>query len=198
MTAPDAGEAGAPAPPAPARTVMLVNAREKEETRIAIAADGRLTDFHVERPSHGTRVGSIYKGRVENVHPSLQAAFVSIGLERNAFLHVSEVHGPGEDKFGPKRAGPRPKRLIQNLLKPGQEAVVQVIRDEFGNVVGHGGDPVQLTIDGAAQSLTDQGNGTYTLGIPAFTLAVGTHQVVVTLGGANVSGSPYSMTVTFP
>lgn len=76
--------------------------------------------------------------------------------------------------------------------------ITVVIRDEFGNVVGHGGDPVQLTIDGAAQSLTDQGNGTYTLGIPAFTLAVGTHQVVVTLGGANVSGSPYSMTVTFP
>jgi protocatechuate 3,4-dioxygenase beta subunit len=76
--------------------------------------------------------------------------------------------------------------------------ITVVIRDEFGNVVGHGGDPVQLTIDGAPQTLTDQGNGTYTLEVAAFTFSVGAHQVVVTLGGANVSGSPYSMTVTFP
>ncbi|MBI2930513.1 MAG: Rne/Rng family ribonuclease [Planctomycetes bacterium] len=110
---------------------MLVNALEKEETRIAIVRDGRLDDFHIERSSHETRVGSIYKGRVENVHPSLQAAFVSIGLQKNAFLHVSEVHGPGEDKYAPRR-GPRPKRLIQNLLRSGQEVMVQVIRDEFG------------------------------------------------------------------
>jgi len=116
----------------PARAaVMLVNAGEKEETRIAIVAEGRLDDYHIERSSHETLVGNIYKGRVENVHASLQAAFVSIGLGKNAFLHISEVHGPGEDKFGPKR-GPRPKRLIQALLKPGQDAVVQVIRDEFG------------------------------------------------------------------
>jgi adhesin/invasin len=76
--------------------------------------------------------------------------------------------------------------------------ITVTIRDRFGNVVGHGGDPVELQIDGAPQSLTDQGNGTYTLAIPAFTLSVATHQVAVTLGGAHISGSPYSMTVTFP
>ena len=112
---------------------MLVNAVEKEETRIAIVAGGRLDDFHIERSSHETLVGNIYKGRVENVHPSLQAAFVSIGLDKNAFLHVSEVHGPGEDKFAPRdRGAQRPKRLIQNLLRQGQDVIVQVIRDEFG------------------------------------------------------------------
>jgi hypothetical protein len=76
--------------------------------------------------------------------------------------------------------------------------ITVVIRDQFGNVVGHGGDPVALSIDGAPQSLTDQGDGTYTLTIPAFTLTVDTHQVVVTLGGSNIAGSPYPMTVTFP
>jgi protocatechuate 3,4-dioxygenase beta subunit len=76
--------------------------------------------------------------------------------------------------------------------------ITVVIRDQFGNVVGHGGDPVELLIDGAPQSLTDQGNGTYTLDIESFTLSVATHEVTVTLGGAHVSGSPYSMTVTFP
>lgn len=111
---------------------MLINAVEKEETRIAVVVDGRLEDYHVERSSRETLVGNIYKGRVENVHASLQAAFVNIGLQRNAFLHVSEVHGPGEDKFGPRGRGPRPKRLIQNLLSAGQEVMVQVIRDEFG------------------------------------------------------------------
>ncbi|HEY3226045.1 MAG TPA: Rne/Rng family ribonuclease [Planctomycetota bacterium] len=119
--------------PPPTSTVMLVNALEKEETRIAILVDGRLEDFHVERSSRETLVGNIYKGRVENVHPSLQAAFVSIGLERNAFLHVSEVHGPGEDVRSRRSGrGPRPKRLIQDLLKEGQEILIQVIRDEFG------------------------------------------------------------------
>src|SRR5688572_264272 len=119
--------------PAP-RRVMLVNALEKEETRIAILVDGRLEDYHVERSSRETLVGNIYKGRVENVHASLQAAFVGIGLERNSFLHVSEVHGPGESgrSRGRPGRGPRPKRLIQDLLQPNQEVMVQVIRDEFG------------------------------------------------------------------
>jgi ribonuclease E len=119
--------------PEPRRISMLVNALEKEETRIAILAEGRLEDYHVERSSRETLVGNIYKGKVENVHASLQAAFVGIGLERNSFLHVSEVHGPGETGRSrrPNR-GPRPKRLIQDLIQPGQEVLVQVIRDEFG------------------------------------------------------------------
>jgi ribonuclease E len=114
---------------------MLVNAVEKEETRIAVVKDGRLEDLHLERSSRETLVGNIYKGRVENVHPALQAAFVSLGLERNGFLHVSEVVGDGEEAYHrPKRGAPPrgPKRLIQNLLRPGQDVVVQVIRDPFG------------------------------------------------------------------
>src|SRR2546428_6225245 len=85
--------------------------------------------------SHEPLVGNLYKGRVENVHASLQAAFVSIGLDKNAFLHVSEVVGEGEEPYHRPQRGQRPrgpKRLIQNLLQPGQEVIVQVIRDPFG------------------------------------------------------------------
>jgi ribonuclease E len=112
---------------------MPVNALEKEETRIEILVDGRLEDYHVERSSRETLVGNIYKGRVENVHGSLQAAFVGIGLERNSFLHVSEVHGPGETGRSrrPNR-GPRPKRLIQDLIQPGQEVRCRSSGLEFG------------------------------------------------------------------
>lgn len=114
-------------------SVMLVNAVEKEETRIAVISEGRLDDYHIERASRETLVGNIYKGRVENVHASLQAAFVNIGLPKNAFLHVSEVQRPGEIRPPRRRRGPpRPKRLIQNLLTVGEEILVQVIRDEFG------------------------------------------------------------------
>ncbi|MDP6957915.1 MAG: Rne/Rng family ribonuclease [Planctomycetota bacterium] len=115
--------------------IMLVNAIEEEETRIALVKNGRLDDYYIERADRETLVGSIYKGKVENVHASLQAAFVNIGLPKNAFLHVSEVHLPGEVKPPPGRRnrGPRrPRRLIQNLLKVGDEIQVQVIRDAFG------------------------------------------------------------------
>ena len=114
---------------------MLVNALEKDETRIAVVHEGRLEDLHLERSSHETLVGNLYKGRVENVHASLQAAFVNIGFDRNAFLHVSEVVGEGEEAYHrPQRGRPPrgPKRLIQNLLRAGQDVVVQVIRDPFG------------------------------------------------------------------
>jgi Bacterial Ig-like domain (group 1)/Filamin/ABP280 repeat len=76
--------------------------------------------------------------------------------------------------------------------------ITVVARDQFGNVVGHGGDPFELRIDGVPQALTDNGNGTYHLDIQAFTLPVGAHQVTVTLGGSHIAGSPYPMTVTFP
>lgn len=76
--------------------------------------------------------------------------------------------------------------------------ITVVGRDQFGNVVGRGGDPFELQIDGVVQPLTDNGDGTYTLSISPFTLSVTTHQVSVTLAGAPIGGSPYSMRVTFP
>ncbi|OHB71201.1 MAG: hypothetical protein A2W23_02920 [Planctomycetes bacterium RBG_16_43_13] len=114
---------------------MLINALEKEESRVAITSNGILDEFYVERSSRATLVGNIYKGKVENVHPSLQAAFVNIGLEKNGFLHISEVYSPGERKPPIRKSNrfrPHRERHIQDILKVGQEIIVQVIRDEFG------------------------------------------------------------------
>lgn len=76
--------------------------------------------------------------------------------------------------------------------------ITVVIRDRLGNVVGRGGDPVEMRIDGVVQPLTDRGDGTYTRSISAFSLSVATHTVAITLGGSDIGGSPYSMRVTFP
>lgn len=70
---------------------MLVNALQPEESRIAIVEDGILEELYIERNSQENFVGNIYKGRVVNLEPSIQAAFVDFGVGRNGFLHVSDV-----------------------------------------------------------------------------------------------------------
>src|ERR1041385_8421940 len=70
---------------------ILINCLQTEEIRIAILEDGVLEELYVERASHESYVGNIYKGRVVNIEPSIQAAFVDFGVGRNGFLHVSDV-----------------------------------------------------------------------------------------------------------
>src|SRR5262249_12498111 len=70
---------------------MLVNALQPEESRIAIVENGVLEELYIERISLENYVGNIYKGRVVNIEPSIQAAFVDFGGGRNGFLHVSDV-----------------------------------------------------------------------------------------------------------
>jgi ribonuclease E len=70
---------------------MLINVMQPEECRIAIVEDGVLEELYVERTSHESYVGNIYKGRIVNIEPSIQAAFVDFGVGRNGFLHVSDV-----------------------------------------------------------------------------------------------------------
>ena len=70
---------------------MLINVLQPEEIRIAILEDGVLEELYVERTSHESYVGNIYKGRIVNIEPSIQAAFVDFGIGRNGFLHVSDV-----------------------------------------------------------------------------------------------------------
>src|SRR6187399_885621 len=70
---------------------MLINVLQPEESRIAIVEDGVLEELYVERSSAENYVGNIYKGRVVNIEPSIQAAFVDFGVGRNGFLHVSDV-----------------------------------------------------------------------------------------------------------
>lgn len=113
---------------------MLLNVSDREETRIALVEDGRLEEYHIERASRETLVGNIYKGIVESIHSGLEAAFVQIGLPRNGFLHVSEAqYADVEMGRPPEREHGRRTVPLDRLLKPGDEIVVQVTRDGFGD-----------------------------------------------------------------
>src|SRR6476620_8662499 len=70
---------------------MLINVAQSEECRIAIVEDGVLEELYLERSSQHNYVGNIYKGRIVNLEPSIQAAFVDFGVGRNGFLHISDV-----------------------------------------------------------------------------------------------------------
>ncbi len=86
----------------------------------------RIAELYLERRGARSIVGNIYKGKVDNVLPGLEAAFVDIGLEKNGFLHVDEIVLPGVEV---SRRGRGSGQKISELLKPGQEVVVQVIKD---------------------------------------------------------------------
>jgi ribonuclease G len=91
-------------------------------------SDWRVGELYVERRGARSIVGNVYKGRVDNVLPGLEAAFVDIGLEKNGFLHADDIVIPGVEIARRGRGGGRGKR-IGDLLKPGQEIVVQVVKD---------------------------------------------------------------------
>ncbi len=102
------------------------------ETRIAVLEQGQLNEYRVEREERV--VGSIFKGVVQNVLPGMDAAFVDIGLERNAFLYVADIlpdEGPDNSPASIKRSELR-RRKIKDLLRPGQEIMVQVTKGPRG------------------------------------------------------------------
>ncbi len=120
------------------KVVMLVNDNAGSELRIAILENNTLAQYFSERTSTATNVGSIYKARVLNVEPAIQAAFVDFGEGANGFLHVSDLHPkyfPGEErteKVG--RKIPRHDRpMMQHALKRGQEILVQVLKEGLGS-----------------------------------------------------------------
>src|SRR3954447_17328018 len=90
--------------------------------------DWRVAELYLERRGQRSIVGNIYKGRVDNVLPGLEAAFIDIGLDKNGFLHVDEIVLPGVEVQRRGRDGGHGKK-IGDLLKPGQEIVVQVVKD---------------------------------------------------------------------
>src|SRR5688572_24507102 len=118
---------------------MLINVSEGEECRIAVVEDGKLEELYMERTSSTSHVGNIYKGRVTNVEPSIQAAFVDFGLGRNGFLHISDLMPTyfgrkGEDfqeSVGRKMAR-RDRPPIQRCLRRGDELIVQIIKEGIG------------------------------------------------------------------
>ena len=167
---------------------MLINVSQPEECRIAIVEDGVLEELYIERTSQDNYVGNIYKGRVVNLEPSIQAAFVDFGVGRNGFLHISDIEpqyyrqggfdpnepiesggarghgrngdvdlddgddhhhdgeeaeGEGQENGGNGRARTRQRRVrpgarprikppIQDILRRGDELLVQVIKEGIG------------------------------------------------------------------
>ena len=99
------------------------------ETRIAVKENGKLAELHVDKQSQVKTVGNIYKGIVENVIPGMQAAFVNIGQDVNAFLPFSEISD--SELIVEKNNKTQNSKEVDVLLQPGQEIIVQVIKEPF-------------------------------------------------------------------
>ena len=99
------------------------------ETRIAVKENGKLAELHVDKQSQVKTVGNIYKGIVENVIPGMQAAFVNIGQDVNAFLPFSEISD--SELIVEKNKKTQNSKEVDVLLQPGQEIIVQVIKEPF-------------------------------------------------------------------
>jgi len=127
----------APKKQAEPNEIMVVNDSPGEECRIAILQDGHLEELFTERAATATNVGNIYKGKVVNVEPAIQAAFIDYGQGANGFLHISDLHPkhfPGEERT--ERVGKKiPRRdrpPIQAALRRGDEILVQVLKEGIG------------------------------------------------------------------
>jgi len=103
------------------------------QTRVALLEDGKLVEIHIERPDITRLVGNIYRGKVSSVLPGMQAAFIDIGYEKNAFLYAGDAvpqkdcHDSDDEDYIDLR-----KQRIDQLLKPGQEITVQVVKEPMG------------------------------------------------------------------
>jgi ribonuclease E len=105
---------------------MIINAIHPEEFRIAVVEGHTLEHFFIETATRGKIAGNIYKGIITHIQSSLQAAFVNYGVERNGFLPFSETHPEYYDSDIEDNA------RIQDVIHPGQEVLVQVVKEELG------------------------------------------------------------------
>ena len=103
---------------------ILVSVEVLEQT-VAVVEDGQVAEVYLERPSHRSIAGNIYKGVVDNVLPGMEASFVDVGLDRNGFLYVDEI-------VVPELEGKRHGKRIQELISRGQEVLVQAVKDPMG------------------------------------------------------------------
>lgn len=100
-----------------------------EETRVAVLEDKNLVELYIERSLTQKMVGNIFKGKVENVLPGMQAAFIDIGLDKNAFLYVEDAIPSGSPEERGKSLGTN----IGEILKRGQEVIVQIVKEPIGS-----------------------------------------------------------------
>jgi ribonuclease E len=107
---------------------MLVNATQKEELRVAMVDGQKLYDLDIETPSREQRKSNIYKGRITRIEPSLEAAFIDYGVQRHGFLPLKEI----SSEYFVRQPEPGERVQIRDVLKEGQEIVVQVDKEERG------------------------------------------------------------------
>ncbi|KOY60690.1 ribonuclease E [Photorhabdus heterorhabditis] len=108
---------------------MLINATQQEELRVALVDGQRLYDLDIESPGHEQKKANIYKGKITRIEPSLEAAFVDYGAERHGFLPIKEI----AREYFPNNYHPHGRPNIKDVLREGQEVIVQVDKEERGN-----------------------------------------------------------------
>jgi ribonuclease E len=118
------------------KEIMLINAVESEELRIAFVSDGMLEGFHIDTISGEQMEGNVYKGVVERIEPSLQACFVNFGADKNGFLPIDSIH-PEYYKEAIETSRERPYPPIEKVIDKGQELLVEVLKDMPGKKGAH-------------------------------------------------------------
>ncbi|NMP26980.1 ribonuclease E [Rahnella sp. SAP-1] len=108
---------------------MLINATQQEELRVALVDGQRLYDLDIESPGHEQKKANIYKGKITRIEPSLEAAFVDYGAERHGFLPLKEI----AREYFPNNYASHGRPNIKDVLREGQEVIVQVDKEERGN-----------------------------------------------------------------
>lgn len=108
---------------------MLINATQQEELRVALVDGQRLYDLDIESPGHEQKKANIYKGKITRIEPSLEAAFVDYGAERHGFLPLKEI----AREYFPAQYASHGRPNIKDVLREGQEVIVQVDKEERGN-----------------------------------------------------------------
>ncbi len=113
------------------RRKMFISAMPGEQVEVVLAEDGKVQEYYVEMLHQAKTKGNIYKGTIHNIDPSLQAAFINYGAEKNGFLQIDEVHPEYyRVTHDPTKGHKYP--LIQRVLKSGQEVLVQVVKEPAG------------------------------------------------------------------
>ncbi|KAF7769967.1 ribonuclease E [Pseudoalteromonas citrea] len=107
---------------------MLINATQQEEMRVALVDGQRLYDLDIESPGHEQKKANIYKGKITRIEPSLEAAFVDYGAERHGFLPLKEI----AKTYFPSGYTFNGRPNIKDVIKEGQEVIVQVDKEERG------------------------------------------------------------------
>src|SRR5450759_2596286 len=111
---------------------ILINVTP-QETRVAVMQSGVAQELHIELASIRGLVGNIYMGKVARVLPGMQSAFVEIGLERAAFLHVADIWEERQNSHGNGEPGKAAQKPIEKILSEGQTLLVQVVKDPIGS-----------------------------------------------------------------